>query len=78
MGTSSIKLKLGIYEISDDEIIIKGFRYCQNKLCGVRNTTINNKYCSIECADFDACAISGREWVKPYGRFWVNAKIPLK
>ncbi len=73
---SSRELEPGIDKIPGDKIITKRFRYCQNKLCGVRNTTINGKYCSIMCADYDAGAISGKKWVEMHYRFWVNSKIP--
>jgi len=70
------KLKLEIDEITSDKIRTKRFRYCRNKLCGVRNTTINGKYCSIMCADYETGAISGKKWVELHYKFWVNSKIP--
>jgi len=76
MGMSSRVLKLGIDKITGDEVITSRFRYCQNKLCGVRNTAFNGKHCSIMCADYDAGEISGKKWVEMHYRFWVNSKIP--
>ncbi len=73
---NSRKLKLGLDEISDDEIKTNKFRYCQNKLCGVRNTAIRGKYCSMMCAAYDAGVISGKKWVQMHYKFWVNSKTP--
>ena len=73
---SSKKLKLGLDEITDDKIKTNKFRYCQNKLCGVRNTTIRGRYCSMMCAAYDAGVISGKKWVEMHFKFWVNSKVP--
>ncbi len=70
------KLELGIDEINSDEIITKRFHYCQNKLCGVRNTAIRGKYCSMMCAAYDSGVISGKKWVQMHYKFWVNLKTP--
>ena len=73
---SSKKLKLGLDEITDDKIKTTKFCYCQNKLCGVRNTSIKGRYCSMMCAAYDAGVISGKKWVQMHYKFWVNSKTP--
>lgn len=52
------------------------FRFCQNILCGVRNTNFLGKYCSIMCADCDEGEITAKEWVEMHYQFWANSKIP--
>jgi len=60
-GMNSRKLKLGLDEITVNEIKTNKFRYCQNKLCGVRNTAIKGRYCTIMCEAYDAGIISGKK-----------------
>jgi len=69
---------LGIDEIFGEKLPITRKSYCQNKLCGVRNTSIMEKYCSIMCADRDAGIISEQEWVEMHYRFWQNSNIPYE
>ena len=52
--------------------------YCQNALCGVRNTKILGKYCSFMCADCDAGVLSEKEWVEMHYQFWSNSNIPYE
>ena len=70
--------RIGIDEITGENIPTKKFVRCQNKLCGVRNTTIMGKYCSIMCADCDAGVISEKEWVEIHYEFWSNSDIPYE
>ncbi len=72
------KLKLGLDEISDDEIKTSKYRYCQNELCGVRNTSFNGKYCCVMCEAYDAGIVSGKKWVEMHYKFWVNSKTHKK
>ena len=67
--------KIGIDEISGEEIPTKKFLRCQNKLCGVRNTSLGGKYCSIMCADCDAGALSEKEWVELHYEFWSSSNL---
>ncbi len=69
---------MGIDEINGEIVPIRRFLYCQNKMCGVRNTTILGKYCSIMCADRDAKVISEKEWVEMHYRFWLNSTMPYE
>ena len=68
--------KIGIDEISGENIPSKRHIRCQNRLCGVRNTTIGGKYCSIMCADCDAGVLSEKEWVEIHYEFWSNSIFP--
>lgn len=68
--------KIGIDEISGENIPTKRYIRCQNKLCGVRNTAIGGKYCSIMCADCDAGVLSEKEWVEIHFEFWSNSIFP--
>ncbi len=70
--------KLGIDEITGENIPTRRYVRCQNKLCGVRNTSIGGKYCSIMCADYDAGVLSGKEWVEIHYEFWTNSSIPYE
>jgi len=65
----------GIDEIYGEILPITRKSYCQNKLCGVRNTSIMEKYCSIMCADRDAGVISEQEWVEMHYRYWQNSDV---
>jgi len=65
----------GIDEIYGEKLLITRNLYCKNKLCGVRNTSIMEKYCSIMCADRDAGVISEQEWVEMHYRFWQNSNV---
>ena len=65
--------KIGIDEISGENIPRRRYVRCQNKICGVRNTAIGGKYCSIMCADCDAGALSEKEWVEIHYEFWSNS-----
>lgn len=67
--------KIGIDEISGEDIPSRKFVRCQNKLCGVRNTSIGGKFCSIMCADCDAGALSEKEWVELHYEFWSNSHL---
>ncbi len=69
---------LGIDEIFGEKLPITRELYCQNKMCGVRNTSIMKKYCSIMCSDRDAGVISEQEWVEMHYRFWQNSNIPYE
>lgn len=68
--------KIGIDEISGESIPAKRYIRCQNRLCGVKNTTIGGKYCSIMCADCDAGVLSEKEWVEIHYEFWSNSIFP--
>ncbi|MFQ5573577.1 MAG: hypothetical protein ACE5EJ_04950 [Nitrosopumilaceae archaeon] len=68
--------KIGIDEITGENIPTRRYVRCQNKLCGVRNTTIGGKYCSIMCADCDAGVLSEKEWVEIHFEFWSNSTFP--
>jgi len=70
--------KLGIDEITGENIPTRRYISCQNKLCGVRNTSIGGKYCSIMCADCDGGVLSGKEWVEIHYEFWSNSSIPYE
>ncbi len=70
--------KIGIDEITGEDIPTRRYIRCQNKLCGVRNTSIGGKYCSIMCADCDAGVLSGKEWVEIHYEFWTNSNIPYE
>ena len=63
-------------EITGENLPPKKFVRCQNRLCGVRNTTIGGKYCSIMCADCDSGALSQKEWVEIHYEFWSNSVFP--
>lgn len=67
--------KIGIDEISGEDIPTKKFVRCQNKLCGVRNTSLGGKYCSIMCADCDVGALSEKEWVELHYEFWSSSNL---
>jgi len=68
--------KIGIDEITGENIPHRRYVRCQNKICGVRNTSIGGKYCSIMCADCVAGALSEKEWVKIHFEFWSNSVFP--
>jgi len=68
--------KIGIDEVTGESIPVNKHVRCQNKLCGVRNTTIAGKYCSIMCADCDAGGLSEKEWVEIHYEFWSNSIFP--
>ena len=68
--------KIAIDEITGETLPKKKFLRCQNKLCGVRNTSIGGKYCSIMCADCDSGALSEKEWVEIHYEFWSNSIFP--
>ncbi len=65
--------KIGIDEITGEDIPHRRYVRCQNKLCGVKNTSIGGEYCSIMCADCDAGVLSEKEWVKIHFEFWSNS-----
>jgi len=68
----------GTEKIKQKKILIRRFLYCQNKMCGIRNTTILAKYCSVMCADRDAGIITEKEWVEMHYKFWLNSTIPYE
>ena len=70
--------KIGIDEVTGENIPKRRYVRCQNKLCGVRNTVINGKYCSVMCADCDAGGLSEKEWVEIHYEFWSNSYIPYE
>ncbi len=70
--------KIGIDEISGEDIPTRKFIRCQNKLCGVRNTSLGGKYCSIMCADCDAGALSEKEWVELHYEFWSSSNLKYR
>ncbi len=79
----ALGIKLDQFSAQGTEIIQKKipnrrFLYCQNKMCGIRNTTILAKYCSVMCADRDAGIISGKEWVEMHYKFWSNSTLPYE
>ncbi len=68
----------GTEKIKQKKILIRRSLYCQNKMCGVRNTTILGKYCSVMCVDRDTGVISEKEWVEMHYRFWLNSTMPYE
>ncbi len=80
----ALSIKLGKFsfqgteKIKQKKILIRRSLYCQNKMCGVRNTTILGKYCSIMCVDRDAGVVSEKEWVEMHYKFWLNSTIPYE
>ncbi len=68
--------KIGIDEITGEDIPHRRYVRCQNKLCGVKNTSIGGEYGSIMCADCDAGVLSEKEWVEIHFEFWSNSILP--
>ncbi len=70
--------KIGIDEISGENIPNRRYVRCQNNLYDIRNTANGEKYCSIMCADCAAGVLSEKEWVEIHYEFWSNSYIPYE